>query len=107
MPIQMQMLRATLTEVDEAPAQMQELLAAWAQGDASALEAGFIDQIRRNSPEFYSAFMVDRNRAWVGRIEERMKGSGVTFVAVGAAHLVGPDSVQALLAARGLTARAE
>jgi uncharacterized protein YbaP (TraB family) len=33
-----------------------------------------------------------------------LKGSGVQLIAVGAAHLVGPDSVQAQLAKRGIKA---
>jgi uncharacterized protein YbaP (TraB family) len=31
-----------------------------------------------------------------------LKGSGVQLIAVGAAHLAGPDSVQAQLAKRGI-----
>jgi hypothetical protein len=31
-----------------------------------------------------------------------LKGSGVQQIAVGAAHLVGPDSIQAQLAKRGI-----
>ena len=37
-------------------------------------------------------------------IAEKLKGSGVTFIAVGAGHTVGPDSVQAELARLGIRA---
>jgi uncharacterized protein YbaP (TraB family) len=33
-----------------------------------------------------------------------LKGSGVSFIAVGAGHLVGPESVQKHLKLRGITA---
>ena len=31
-----------------------------------------------------------------------LQGSGTTFIAVGAAHLIGPDSVLAMLDAKGI-----
>jgi uncharacterized protein YbaP (TraB family) len=50
------------------------------------------------------ALLKNRNANWAGQIEEMLNGSGVSFIAVGAGHLVGPDSVQNHLAARGITA---
>ncbi|MCG8505796.1 MAG: TraB/GumN family protein, partial [Sphingomonadales bacterium] len=44
------------------------------------------------------------NRRWVPRIEALLATPGVHFVAVGAGHLVGPDSVIKMLAARGIAA---
>jgi uncharacterized protein YbaP (TraB family) len=46
-----------------------------------------------------------RKIVWAGQIEDILEGSGVAFIAVGAAHLVGPDSVQAQLARRGVRAQ--
>ena len=49
------------------------------------------------------AFMlVKRNEAWAKNIAERMKQPGVTFVAVGAGHLAGPDSLQKQLEKLGI-----
>ena len=45
---------------------------------------------------------------WAGRIAERLKsGPGVTFMAVGAAHLVGRDSLQKALEQRGISVARE
>lgn len=44
----------------------------------------------------------DRNEAWAGVIEEMLKGAGTTFIAVGAGHLVGPNSLQDRLKLRGI-----
>lgn len=46
----------------------------------------------------------DRNRAWAGWLERRLAEPGTVLVAVGAGHLGGEVSVQAMLTERGLTA---
>ena len=48
--------------------------------------------------------LVDRNRNWAQWIKQRMTKPGTVFIAVGAGHLAGPDSVQAQLAKLGLKA---
>jgi len=45
---------------------------------------------------------VQRNERWVNAITAMIKGSGVKFIAVGAGHLAGPDSVQNALKRRGV-----
>ncbi|VWX51513.1 TraB/GumN family protein [Novosphingobium sp. 9U] len=70
-----------------------------------AWKAGKADELARlmNEDESDAALMkvllVDRNKAWAKWIEERLKQPGTVFVAVGAGHLAGKDSVQAQLAA--------
>ncbi len=44
-----------------------------------------------------------RNRAWAVWLERRLAQPGTVLVAVGAAHLAGPNSVHTMLARRGLT----
>jgi len=46
--------------------------------------------------------LVKRNEAWAKAIAERMKQPGTTFVAVGAGHLAGPDSLQKQLEKLGI-----
>jgi uncharacterized protein YbaP (TraB family) len=45
-----------------------------------------------------------RNRAWAGWLERRLAQPGTILVAVGAAHLAGRNSLQAMLGRRGLAA---
>ncbi len=45
--------------------------------------------------------IVRRNLNWLAALEERLARPGITFVAVGVAHLVGDDSVVALLRGKG------
>jgi hypothetical protein len=83
---------------------------AWMSGDRAPVEA-IIERWRTGEDALMSAtmpydvFLADRNEVWVGKIEELLAGDGVVFVAVGAGHLVGPDSLQARLAARGIEAQ--
>ena len=56
-------------------------------------------------PVLYDGLVTKRNAAWTVWLEERLKKPGTLLFAVGAAHLAGPDSVQKMLAARGLEAR--
>jgi uncharacterized protein YbaP (TraB family) len=101
--IELQLLREALDDLGRGPEVLDQLSAAWASGDTAAFERLFVDELR-DSPELYKVLIDDRNEAWAEAIEARMKGSGVSFVAVGAGHLAGPDSLQAKLARRGITA---
>ncbi|HEX8064372.1 MAG TPA: TraB/GumN family protein [Allosphingosinicella sp.] len=46
-----------------------------------------------------------RNAAWTQWLEERLKKPGTLLFAVGAGHLAGRESVQAMLAKRGLSVK--
>jgi uncharacterized protein YbaP (TraB family) len=100
---QLDFLRSTLTDFDEATTELDLLVAAWAAGDVETIERIATVEMRAESEEVYQALLVRRNTNWADQIEELLKGSGTTFIAVGSAHLAGSDSVQALLEARGVT----
>lgn len=101
---ELDMLRATLDDVDEAAVQIDAMVAAWAAGDVAALEAAFLTEMKQDHPAAYEVLIARRNRDWADQLKAKLAGSGVSFVAVGAGHLVGPDSVQAELARRGIVA---
>jgi uncharacterized protein YbaP (TraB family) len=73
--------------------------AEWVAGRAEALdlenEAGF-------PPALFEVLVRRRNAAWTLWLEERLKKPGTLLFAVGAGHLAGRESVQAMLAKRGL-----
>lgn len=95
-------LSATLDDVEDGAAQLDRMVEAWRSGDLAALEAAFVEETRRDYPSLYQVAVIQRNRAWADQLKAKLAGSGVSFVAVGAGHLVGPDSLQAELAKRGL-----
>ena len=49
------------------------------------------------SPELEKALLIDRNKRWADWIDARMKQPGVVFMAVGAGHLSGKNSVLVML----------
>ena len=57
---------------------------------------------KRDTPGVYQRLLVARNRRFAARIEAMLQGSGRAFVVVGVGHLVGPDSVPALLRRDGV-----
>lgn len=102
-PAQQALLDEAIDDLPKARETMEATIAAWRKGDTDALAHLVNDDLKR-SPEVADALLVQRNRNWAGWIAERMKAPGTVFIAVGAGHLAGPQSVQAELARRGLKA---
>lgn len=98
---QLASLEDTLKQLDEDPAFYDRLIDAWARGDTQAIEDLGLTPMKQVSVHLYDQLIVRRNRRWAETIAERMKGSGETVIVVGVGHLVGSDSVPALLRARG------
>jgi uncharacterized protein YbaP (TraB family) len=99
---QLAFLRATLEEVDNASVELDALVGAWATGDVASIERIGVAELRDQSEEIYQALLVRRNADWAGQIQTLLAGSGTVFIAVGSAHLVGEDSVRAILEERGV-----
>ncbi|MCR5878700.1 TraB/GumN family protein [Phenylobacterium sp. J367] len=100
--VEVDLLRATLDDVADGPAQLDRMVTAWAAGDLVNLEKEFVEETRRDYPHMYATVVVGRNEDWARQLKAKLEGSGVSFVAVGAGHLVGPDSVQAQLEKLGV-----
>ena len=55
------------------------------------------------SPKLYERLIVMRNRAWAQVLSARLRRAGALVVVAGVGHMVGPDSLPALLRARGFS----
>ncbi|WP_284878467.1 TraB/GumN family protein [Brevundimonas sp. MEB006b] len=104
--VQLVFLRETLKDYENAATKLDEMVEAWARGDVATLDRVTIMEMKEASPTLYQAILVDRNTDWANQIQTLLEGSGTAFIAVGAAHLTGDDSVQAILQKRGVTVEA-
>jgi len=84
---------------------LEKLQADWNRGDIEGFTP-MLQQMEAGSPKTYKLLFNDRNNRWAYWIAKRLQQPGVVFVAVGAGHLAGKDSVQNKLSLYGIrTAR--
>lgn len=98
---QIEMLEQTLDEFDDAVATFKAMNDHWSKGDSEGM-AKLVNDLNAQSPELYKLLLTDRNATWAEWIDQRLDKPGVVFMGVGAGHLGGKDSVQDLLAKRGI-----
>jgi len=96
------MLAQTLKELQTELASVGKLADAWKSGDVPTVER-IVQAELKGEPVMYQRLLVDRNKNWMPKIEALFTRRGRALVVVGAAHLVGPDGVVAMLKAKGYT----
>jgi hypothetical protein len=102
-PLQVRFLVSTVDDYAKMGTMLDKMVASWSAGDPDTLAATMNEGMREN-PEIGKILLADRNARWAEWIDQRLDTPGTVFVAVGAGHLAGGDSVQAKLAAHKLTA---
>lgn len=80
----------------------ERLRQAWLSGDEEGLITATQSGIMAD-PELYEALLAGRNRAWMNEIDRLLADGPNPLIAVGAAHLVGPDGLATLIGQRGYT----
>src|SRR4051794_22226805 len=80
---------------------MADMQSAWKRGDQTVF-ARMLEQLNSASPDTYRMMFTERNARWADWIRARMQAPGTVFVAVGAGHLAGKDSLLVRLAERGI-----
>lgn len=98
---QIEFLNVSLDGVPEVTTQIDSMVDAWGKADLASLDK-LLNEGFETYPGLYDALLTDRNSNWATWIKARMDKPGTVFMAVGAAHLVGKDSVQAQLAKAGI-----
>ena len=94
------LLAESLKDLDKERASALRLTDAWKAGDATAVERIVLDDVK-DDPLMYQRLLVNRNRNWLPQLDALLTRNGRAFVVVGAAHLVGPDGLLAMLKAKG------
>jgi uncharacterized protein YbaP (TraB family) len=100
--LQDRLLAETLKGLDTEQANMAKLVESWRAGDAPAIERIVLKDLKQE-PQLYQRLLVERNKNWLPKLEALFARRGRAFVVVGAAHLVGPDGLIAMLKAKGYT----
>ena len=92
-----------LDDPKQAIKQMQDMHGWWRSGDVARLDSEMRAEMANKTPESYKLLDVDRNDAWVPKIETRLKDSKAddTLVVVGTLHLLGEDGLVEKLRAKG------
>jgi hypothetical protein len=99
--MQIAMLSSGLEDMADAEKVMSEMVSTWSKGDIDAL-AKLMNEAMLETPELGKLLLADRNARWAEWIDNRLDKPGTVFMAVGAGHLGGSESVQAMLAKRGI-----
>ncbi|MCC5860821.1 MAG: TraB/GumN family protein [Gammaproteobacteria bacterium] len=97
---QIDMLMQSLGDAVTLRDDVDTIVSAWRSGDVARMDDELLAPVRE-SPGLYEAVVVQRNRDWIAPIEALLERPGTHLVVVGALHLVGEDSVVAMLEARG------
>ena len=94
-------LKEMLQEIGSFKKMLSEITEAWKTGDTKKLDELTLDAMRQ-FPQIHKKMLIDRNKLWADKIETLLAEGKNVFVVVGAAHLVGKDSVVDLLTKKGL-----
>jgi hypothetical protein len=94
------LLAETLKELNTEQDNLTATAQAWKVGDVPAVERIVLEDLK-NEPAMYQRLLVDRNRAWLPKIEALFSRPRPSFVVVGAAHLIGPDGLLQALTSKG------
>lgn len=100
---QLEFLRQSLATWEDAETIVDQMVELWASGDMEGFESLVVTEMKQEWGQLYDVLLTQRNADWADQIQTLLEGSGTTFIAVGAAHLAGDDSVQSMLQDRGVT----
>lgn len=98
---QVSFLNATVDGLPDMDREFANLMAHWQQGEPDKLAAEMNESLEA-TPELARVLLFQRNANWARWIKERLAKPGIVFVAVGAGHLAGRESVQDQLKAQGV-----
>lgn len=101
---QRDLLAAVVAQGEQSPQETARLRRAWLTGDTAVLEEATSTGMLAD-PQLREALLMARNRNWAEQITPLLDIAPRPLIAVGAAHLVGPEGLVALLTARGYRVR--
>jgi len=105
-PLQVEMLHQALVDMPKSVTEIDTLVLDWSKGDVDGIGKIENDEMKTKYPDLYQKLLVDRNKRFADTLAGVLKdpATGTVFVAIGAGHLAGPDSVQKMLETKGYSA---
>lgn len=100
---QISFLNSAVAEMPQATTLTSVMIGSWAAGRPDKL-ADVMNDGMNDLPAIKKVLLTDRNQRWAGWITKRLEQPGTVFIAVGAGHLAGKESVQAMLKANKVKA---
>ncbi|NND00235.1 MAG: TraB/GumN family protein [Gammaproteobacteria bacterium] len=88
---------AELAQFADFSREVLPLMEAWRSGDIATIELKLLTMLRNASPNSFDILFRKRNLNWRRQIKALMDGTGGYFIAVGVGHMVGDDSLIAML----------
>lgn len=102
---QLQFLDEAISEANEGNKEIEDMHTAWRTADEARLWDEMAAEMKQEYPRLYQRINVERNDAWVPKIEAMLSAPGTDdkLVVVGTLHLLGSDGVVEKLRAKGYT----
>ena len=97
-------LGQTLKDLEIAAEMAEDMMRYWQKGQTDKLYSLLFKSFK-DYPEIKDRLLLQRNKDWVKKIETMLGETDNIFIVVGAGHLVGPQSVVALLKQKGYKVR--
>ena len=96
-----QVIKSTLKDLSKVDKVMDKSLGFWRAGKLEQLDKELASDMRKEAPEMYQHLLVDRNNAWLPKIEAMFATPETELVLVGALHLSGNHGLIKSLQERG------
>lgn len=101
--VQIAYLAYSASDIETVGPSLARMVNAWRAGDVDGLTHLLIDEDMARLPEMQTALLTRRNAEWADQLKSLLDAEpGHFFVAVGAAHFSGEDSLLAQLQRRGV-----
>jgi uncharacterized protein YbaP (TraB family) len=95
-----ELISHSIDNAEETPKILDKIINSWKAGNAEQLEAVIVKEMEEQ-PDVKEVLLTQRNKNWIPEIEKALAGDKTVLFLVGAAHLVGTDSVIDLLEKKG------
>lgn len=95
-----EILLHTLKDLDVMEAELNNLVDSWKRGDVAVFKEVILKSYGEY-PRVYDELIVSRNKNWLKKIQNYLRGKKKYMIVVGAGHLVGEDGLIKLLSDKG------